>query len=69
MNTNNNRGGNQHNNQNLADQNKEAGKSTDISLPNNDRPEGPFEHSGETARWTEEEKQEIEDENKEADQK
>ncbi|HEU4469597.1 MAG TPA: hypothetical protein VFR58_00815 [Flavisolibacter sp.] len=30
-----------------------------ISLPKNDRPEGPFEHSGETAGWTEAEEQEI----------
>jgi hypothetical protein len=27
-----------------------------ISMPHIDRPEGPFEHSGETFNWTEEEK-------------
>ena len=31
-----------------------------ISLPQIDRPEGPFEHSGETANWTKEEKEEQE---------
>ena len=30
-----------------------------ISAPRNDRPEGPFEHSGETAGWTEAEEQEV----------
>lgn len=33
-------------------------KDTEISLPRIDRPEGPFEHSGETAGWTKEEKEE-----------
>jgi hypothetical protein len=37
-------------------------KSSEISLPKIDRPEGPFEHSGETARMTEEERQEKADE-------
>ena len=31
-----------------------------ISLPKIDRPEGPFEHSGETFNWTKEEKEEKE---------
>lgn len=30
-----------------------------VSLPQNDRPEGPFEHSGEVAGWTNEEEEEI----------
>lgn len=29
-----------------------------ISLPKTDRPEGPFEHSGETSGWTKEEEAE-----------
>ncbi|RYF81134.1 MAG: hypothetical protein EON98_12735 [Chitinophagaceae bacterium] len=29
-----------------------------ISLPRIERPEGPFEHSGETSNWTKEEKEE-----------
>lgn len=33
-------------------------KSENISLPDNDRQFGPFEHSGETARQTEEERKE-----------
>ncbi|HYO21481.1 MAG TPA: hypothetical protein VER36_03680 [Flavisolibacter sp.] len=33
-----------------------------ISLPKIDRPEGPFEHSGETFNWTKEEKEEKEQE-------
>ena len=44
------------------DRGDNAQKSSDISLPKIDRPEGPFEHSGETARMTEEEKQEKADE-------
>ena len=32
-----------------------------ISQPNIDRPEGPFKHSGETSRWTEEERKEAEE--------
>lgn len=30
-----------------------------VSLPQNDRPEGPFEHSGETSGWTKEEEAEV----------
>jgi|GEM_PF-4265689 len=30
-----------------------------VSMPQNDRPEGPFEHSGEVAGWTNEEEEEI----------
>ncbi|RYZ30844.1 MAG: hypothetical protein EOO10_01355 [Chitinophagaceae bacterium] len=37
-------------------------KSSEISLPKIDRPEGPFEHSADTARMTEEERQEKADE-------
>lgn len=33
-------------------------KNSEISLPNIERPDGPFEHSGETAGWTKEEKEE-----------
>jgi len=36
-------------------------KSTEISLPKIERPEGPFEHSAVTARITEEEKEEKKD--------
>ena len=32
-----------------------------ISLPKIDRPEGPFEHSGETSGWTKEEAAEKKD--------
>lgn len=32
-----------------------------ISLPKTDRPEGPFEHSGETSGWTKEEETEKKD--------
>jgi hypothetical protein len=35
-----------------------------ISLPQIDRPEGPFEHSGETSGWTKEEEAEKEQEQK-----
>ena len=45
----------QNNNQISPDRNAEPQKSSEISLPKIDRPEGPFEHSGETSRWTEEE--------------
>ena len=39
-------------------------KNVDISLPNTDRPTGPFDHSGETAGWTAEEEKEKDDEEK-----
>ena len=39
----------------------ETQKSTEISLPRIDRPEGPFQHSGEVAGWTKEEKEEKTD--------
>lgn len=45
-----------------ADQEKK-----DISLPKIDRPQGPFEHSGETSRWTKEEKEEKEQDKNEND--
>jgi hypothetical protein len=32
-----------------------------VSTPKNDRPEGPFEHSGEVAGWTKEEEEEVKD--------
>lgn len=36
-----------------ASRNEDASQeNVQISLPHNDRPEGPFEHSGETAGWT-----------------
>ena len=54
------------NQQTSADRNADQQKSSDISLPRIDRPEGPFEHSGETARWTEEERAEKNDEDKES---
>jgi hypothetical protein len=37
-----------------------AQKEAHISPPHNDRPEGPFEHSGETSGWTKEEEEEAE---------
>lgn len=39
-----------------------GGEDVQISPPQIDRPEGPFEHSGETSGWTEEERKEVEDE-------
>ncbi len=36
-----------------------AQKNSEISLPNIERPVGPFEHSGETAGWTKEEEKEA----------
>jgi hypothetical protein len=60
MNTelNNTTGGNNQQNTGGEERGSTTEKSTEISLPKIDRPEGPFEHSGETARWTEEEKAE-----------
>jgi len=52
----------QNNNQQSGERSDNAQKSSEISLPRIDRPEGPFEHSGETARMTEEERQEKSDE-------
>lgn len=52
----------QNNNQQSDERSDNAQKSSEISLPRIDRPEGPFEHSGETARMTEEERQEKSDE-------
>lgn len=58
---------------NMQDKNQQSQQSTgetkgnqgqdkkDISLPKIDRPEGPFEHSGEVAGWTKEEKEEKQD--------
>ncbi len=52
----------------INQQNASSGESSNagqenvqISLPRIDRPEGPFEHSGETAGMTEEEKIEKEE--------
>ena len=59
----------QNNNQISPDRNAEPQKSSEISLPKIDRPEGPFEHSGETSRWTEEEKEEKEDESQQTENK
>ena len=42
--------------------NDSSSENTSISLPRIDRPEGPFEHSGETAGWTKEEKEEKDQE-------
>lgn len=49
----------------LAEENKNdpTQKNTEISLPNIERPDGPFEHSGETAGWTKEEKEEKAEQN------
>ena len=51
---------NQHNQEKESNQGRETGnqEKAEISLPKIDRPEGPFEHSGETAGWTKEEKEE-----------
>lgn len=38
-----------------------SGEDVQISLPKTDRPEGPFEHSGETSGWTKEEEGEKKD--------
>jgi hypothetical protein len=35
-----------------------GGEDVQISPPHTDRPEGPFEHSGETSGWTREEEAE-----------
>lgn len=41
----------------------EGGEQEDVQIspPRIDRPDGPFEHSGETFNWTKEEKEEKED--------
>ena len=45
-----------------AEENTEATRQdVNISLPNPDRPVGPFEHSGEVAGWTKEEEKEKND--------
>ena len=64
MSTQNNNPLEQNNQQQTTGQERSANdqKSSEISLPKIDRPEGPFEHSGETSRWTEEERQEKTDE-------
>jgi hypothetical protein len=38
-----------------------TGENVQISQPQVERAEGPFAHSGETSGWTEEEKQEAEE--------
>lgn len=48
-------------NQQATDANQDASqKEVQISSPRIDRPEGPFEHSGETSGWTKEEAAEKE---------
>jgi hypothetical protein len=42
-------------------QNASAEENVQISQPAVERAEGPFEHSGETSGWTEEEKVEAEE--------
>lgn len=37
----------------------EQNEDVKVSTPQNDRPEGPFEHSGEVAGWTKEEQEEV----------
>jgi hypothetical protein len=58
--------GNDNNNQqNTSSQQGGSNSQEDVqvSLPRIDRPEGPFEHSGETAGWTaEEEREKVEKE-------
>ena len=50
------------NEQQQAERGKEtsgtANKDVQISLPKTERPEGPFEHSGETSGWTKAEESE-----------
>ncbi|HEV7330410.1 MAG TPA: hypothetical protein VGN63_05165 [Flavisolibacter sp.] len=46
--------------QQQSTQNTEGGEQVKISQPHIDRPEGPFEHSGETSGWTKEEAEEKE---------
>jgi hypothetical protein len=52
---------NQPGNEQQKGQSAEAGQDENIqvSVPKNDRPEGPFEHSGEVAGWTKEEQEEV----------
>ena len=59
MNTQQNKRGQQDANRQTA-QSQETGKDANvqISQPHTERPEGPFEHSGETAGWTAQEKEE-----------
>jgi hypothetical protein len=47
----------------MQEQNEQTNneKASQISLPKIERPEGPFEHSGETSGWTDEEKREKEE--------
>lgn len=42
-----------------------AQKNSEISPPHTERAEGPFEHSGETAGWTKEEKEEKDEQGQE----
>jgi hypothetical protein len=42
-------------------QDKNSQEHVQISQPKVERAEGPFEHSGETSGWTEEEKVEVEE--------
>jgi hypothetical protein len=60
--------GDENKSMNPGNQEDNNSESTTISLPRIDRPEGPFEHSGETARWTKEEKEEKEDLSQESQQ-
>ena len=55
------------NTQNAGGQQADSGQgdNVQISQPKIDRPEGPFEHSGETFNWTKEEKEEKEQQNEE----
>lgn len=46
--------------QTAGQQTGDQGENVQISQPKIDRPEGPFEHSGETFNWTKEEREEKE---------
>lgn len=47
-----------------ANQGKESSENIHISQPQVERAEGPFEHSGETSGWTQEEKEEKEEQDR-----
>lgn len=52
-------------NNNKQQSSKSEEKEVQTSIPRNDRPEGPFEHSGEVAHWTEAEEREVQQQKEE----
>lgn len=53
--------GGENESQNTQRNSNATDENVQISQPQIERAEGPFEHSGETSGWTEEEKQEAEE--------